>query len=199
MPFTLQLDGTALNRTLAQVRNVLTGEELKGVLRAVGNAVGVTALASVSEYPAPSGKPLPLAYTRTVTAARPYYTPSGVLRVPGAQYKSKFKTLKQQRFVLASIRGAAGFKRISVPYRRTGALGRSIIYEIVALSTRLVVVSIGTNLSYARYVIDIDDQAPYFQNVWTPLQTDIAQALPAMQRAANVALVKAISNALNKK
>lgn len=196
MPFTLQLNAAPINRKLSQVRNVLTDEELKGVLRAAGEAVGVTALASVSEYPAPSGKPLPLAYTRTVTAARPYRTPSGVLRVPGAQFRSKFKTLKQQRFVIASIRGARGFPRIRVPYRRTGALGRSIAYKIAALTARLVVVSVGTNLSYARYVIDIDDQAPYFQDIWTPLQTDMARALPALQRAAQVALIKALNRAL---
>lgn len=198
MPFTISISTDQVENLLRRARVVLTGNEMQEILRTVGHSVGIEAEASVSEYPRPSGKPLPLAYTRVVASLSPYYTPTGQLRTPGSTYRSKFKSEKQQRFVMASIRGAKGFKRIRIPYRRTGALGRSINYRIVGLSPYIVVVSIGTNLSYARYVIDEEKQSPYFAGVWTPLQTDMRKALPRMAIQAQKSAIKAINAALRK-
>src|SRR5258705_9532753 len=86
--------------------DTLVGSKMPGVLYAVGAKVGVAAESVVSDYPQPSGKPLAEYYTRTSKRT-------------GKQFKSKFKSAKQQGYVFYLLRAG------KIPYRRTGQLGRS--------------------------------------------------------------------------
>lgn len=204
---------------LIRVSTVLDDVTLANALKQAGDAIGVAALAAVSDYPTPSRKPLPLIYTRTVMAARPYRAADGSWRVPGATYRSKFKTMKQQRFVMAMIAAATGeratgrrkTKRKTIssdvtrsglkrtfPYKRTGMLGRSLTYQVSALGrAKLVIVRIGSNIKYAKYVIG-DTQAPYHKGVWTPLRHDIENARNAIERAGVETLRAALNAALSR-
>lgn len=204
---------------LFQLSKTFDDATLKAVLQKAGVAIGVAALSAVSDYPTPSRKPLPVIYARTVVAARPYRAPDGTLRTPGSTYLSKFKSMAQQRFVMALVRGAlasgkgkrrrskggaqpatsSARERRTFPYKRTGTLGKSITYDVRALGrAKLVIVRIGSNVAYAKYVIGKETQAPYHRGVWTPLQDDIARARAAIGKAGVDALRRAIADVIVK-
>jgi hypothetical protein len=170
--YSISISGNA-DAVLQKQINALSPANLQSALAAAGRAVGVAAEGSISPYPPPSGKPLPKYYTR-------------VSKVTGQTYLSKFKSLKQQRFVLSlAARGL-------IPYRRTGLLGRSITSDIRDLSATGVSAVIGTNTTYAPYVIDRVKQSHYHKGNWTPLQDDIERNLPAITEAGNEAFVQAV-------
>ena len=131
--------------------DALLGPKMPGVLYAVGAKVGVAAESVVSDYPAPSGKPLAEYYTRTSKRT-------------GKTFKSKFKSAAQQGYVFHLLRAG------KLPYRRSGQLGRSITSKVVEATASSVSVAVGTNLSYAKYVIGTpsEGQNAYFAGVWTP-------------------------------
>src|SRR5258708_670145 len=104
MPFDLSLD--AAQPYFDKLTETFSSAVADQVLLIAGQRVGVAAEALVSPYPPASGNPLPLYYPRQ--------------RKDGTTYTSKFKSMAQQRKVMALV--AAG----QVPYRRTGQLGRSI-------------------------------------------------------------------------
>lgn len=158
------LDLSAVNPLLANVRSVFTPAVSNEILLNAGRKVGVAAEGLVSEYPAASGKPLPLYYPRIGKDGKTFY--------------SKFKSLKQQRFVMALV--AKG----KVPYRRTGQLGRSILSDPQLSGNGLVIVRIGSNLKYAPYVIDAILQSHYHMGTWTPIQSDIAEGMPMLRNVA---------------
>lgn len=86
-----------------------------------------------------------------------------------------FKNAHQRRHVMWLIRTG----QITVPYRRTGGLGRSVTSwhglapgALSRVDTLGDVVRgvIGTSLDYAKPVIDEDNQAEYHQGTWWTLQ-----------------------------
>ncbi len=173
------LDLSAVQPLLANVRSVFTPQIADEILLNAGRKVGVAAEALVSPYPQASGNPLPLFYTRTHESGPD----------KGKQYQSKFKSMAQQRLVMALI--AKG----KVPYRRTGQLGKSILSKPSLAGTGVVIVAIGSNLAYAPYVIDKVMQSHYHMGTWTPIQDDIQRGLPGLAAVA----VKSIVADVNKK
>lgn len=160
-------------------RVVFLIDNIQDVLAAVGKTVGVAAESIVSDYPPVSGKPLEKFYSRT--------------DAKGHTYKSKFKSLKQQRYVMAL--GARG----GIPTRRTGSLGKSITSDITDLSDTGVTVVIGTNRPYAPYVIGTPEegQSHYHQGTWTPLNDDIANNIGKLQLVAQKEFSRQITAALS--
>ena len=175
MPFDLDL--TAVNPLLANVRSVFSPAVADEMLLNAGNKVGVAAEGLVSDYPPASGKPLPLYYTRQ--------------RKDGTTYQSKFKSLKQQRYVMSLVANG------KVPYRRTGQLGKSIVSKAALAGNSLVIVSIGSNLTYAPYVIDLQLQSHYHMGTWTPIQTDIENGFDSLQQVAVRSIVNDVNRRIN--
>ena len=105
-----------LNSTRGMMRK---GPARDAALNYAGSLAGAKAEEIAGSYPVPSRKPLALWYDRVDAQGRPY--------------KSKFKTMKQQRFVM---RLAAKGK---IPYRRTGRLGASITSETHIVDTGVIV------------------------------------------------------------
>ncbi len=175
MPFDLILDEAA--PLFARVRDVFSPAAANDILLAAGRRVGVAAEGLVSAYPAASGKPLARYYTRT--------------RKDGTTFRSKFKTLAQQKKVFALI------QKGKVPYPRSGQLGRSIVSRAEAAGAGLIIVHVGTNLTYAPYVIGKLMQSHYHRGNWTPLEDDIRRGLSELQRVGVRAVQKEIDKRLN--
>lgn len=150
----------------------LSDASLTSIMEATGRATGVAAESVVSPYPPASGKPLAKFYPRQDRQGRTYV--------------SKFKSIRQQHFVMGLV--AQG----KVPYRRTGLLGRSITSDVSDVSPIGVTVKVGTNVSYAPFVIDRDRQSHYFQGNWIPLQNDIENNMNVITDAASAAYVRAV-------
>lgn len=136
-----------LNKTKGLIRQT---EARNAALTYAGGQAGAKAEEIVGSYPIASGNALPLFYDRVDSQGRPY--------------KSKFKSMRQQRFVM---RLAAKGK---IPYRRTGRLGASITH-VVEVYPNGVLVNVGTNTPYARYVIGQDgQQSHYHTGTWIQLR-----------------------------
>ncbi len=157
----------------------LSDTSLQGILWFTGRAVGVAAESVVSEYPIASGKPLAKVYTRT--------------NAKGETYQSKFKSLKQQRFVMGAL-----VAKGKVPYRRTGLLGRSITSDIANLTPVSVDVLIGSTWADAKYVIGTpaEGQSAYHTGTWEPLANDINNNAAKINAAAQLAFGQAVRAAL---
>ena len=173
MPFDLDL--SQVQPLLDNVRSLFTPAVADEILLNAGTKVGIAAEALASPYPPASGNPLPLFYTRQ--------------RKDGTTYLSKFKSVAQQKLVMALV--AKG----KVPYKRTGQLGRSILSKPRIAGDGVVIVAIGSNLAYAPYVIDKVMQSHYHMGTWTPIQDDIERGLPQLAAVA----VKSIVNDVNRK
>lgn len=174
----IQLTGDFATQFFDRMINGLSDESLENILAVTGRAVGVAAESVVSEYPEASGKPLERFYDRVDSKGR--------------AYKSKFKTLRQQKYVMAL--GARG----GIPYRRTGQLGKSITSDIRDLSPTGVTVVVGTNDTKAKYVIGTPEEGQnrYFFGVWTPLADDMRNNLTLLSAVAQAAFSKAVRAAL---
>ncbi len=160
--------------------DAMLGPKMPSILYAVGAKVGVAAESVVSDYPAPSGKPLTEYYTRTSKDGK-------------RRFKSKFKSAAQQGYVFHLLRAG------KIPYRRTGGIGKSITSKVIEANATSVSVAIGSNLSYARYVIGTPSQGQnaYFAGVWKPLQTDVEENAGILITAAQDELNKQINIALS--
>lgn len=140
-------------RFLDRAAATIDGPALRDGLLYAGRAAGVKMEEIAGEYPEPSGKPLAVFYDRT--------------GVDGRQFKSKFKSLRQQRKVFALIKAG------KVPYRRSGRLGASLTSDAEIVPTGMVI-KVGTNTPYARYVIGSEEeQSHYHRGTWEPLQRKI--------------------------
>lgn len=176
----LTFDTSDIDRAVADIQDILSDANMTTLFRKVGQAVGVQAEALVSEYPPASGKPLEMFYDRTSTAAKPYRPEKGApLRTPGSTFRSKFKSARQQGKVFREI------KQGKVSYRRTGTLGKSITSQVTEFDARGATVSVGSNIPYAPFVIDQEQQSHYHQGNWTPIQQDITNNIDTLQRAAD--------------
>lgn len=140
---------------IARTKKVIADtEDRRKALEYAGARAGAKAEELVGEYPLASGKPLAVWYERTT--------------IDGRTYKSKFKSFRQQRKVMALV--AAG----KVPYKRGGLLGRNITSEAHAIGTG-VVIRVGTLVKYAKYVIGKEEQSNYHKPTWTPLVDHVEQ------------------------
>lgn len=167
----VQLSGNvdaALNRLGA-----ITGRgALQPILLRAGKAAAAAAEGVAVTYPKPSGKPLPLYYTRQDKNGR--------------SYKSKFKSQAQQGLVMALAR--AGL----IPRPRTGLLGRSITSRVEA-DGNVVIVYVGTNIPYAPPVIGQPPvQSHYHQGSWTPMADNLRNNVDVIRRAAEAEIVAGI-------
>lgn len=127
----------------------------------IARKVGVVAESRVSEYPVPPTKPLPKIYQRT--------------RKDGTTYLSKFKSMRQQAYVIRKMQTEGA-------YTRTGTLGNSINSAVKRKTPTLFIVEIGSNVPYAPYVIgEPEDQAPIHADRWSPLSEDVGSAEAQVQ------------------
>lgn len=171
--------GDALPQAIERTMKALSPATMRGILEQTGRVIGVTAESVVSDYPPQSGKPLERVYTRTAA--------------DGSTYKSKFKSARQQGYVMALVKAG------KVPYKRTGQLGRSIVSAVKSATDKDVTVSIGTNLRYAPYVIGKGEQSNYHRGNWTPLQDDITKGLPKIRQAGLNTFVSGVNAAIKKR
>lgn len=144
------LDLTPFLDELNRYNRAFSDAEAETILRFVGGRVGAKAEELAGGYPPQIHNPLPLYYNRT--------------RPDGTVYQSKFKTAKQQRYVMAlAARGG-------IPSKRSVKLGQSITSEVVSASASGATVAVGTNIAYGPYVIGKEMQSHYHRGNWIPLE-----------------------------
>ena len=167
----ITIDTKALDNVLQTIAKKL-GKDYPAFTLRVARRAGLRLEERVSEYPPKqTGVPLPATYTRTSMAKKAYKRPDGHVVRPGDQFQSKFKSQKAQGgFFVRVYRGD-----ISIPYKRTGTLGKSITSTVERRGDD-VIIRIGSNLDYAQPVIG-SPQAPYFKDYWTPLQDNVENAI----------------------
>jgi hypothetical protein len=167
-----------VSKALRKFESVIGGAALVPIMLKAGQAAGVAAESVVSPYPTATGKPLAVWYTRQ--------------RKDGTTYKSKFKSAKQQGYVMAlAARGL-------IPYKRTGTLGRSITSEARNASVIGVDIVIGSNRKYAPLVIGKPpQQSHYHQGNWTPLADNVERNVQTIADAFGRAALKGINDYLN--
>lgn len=166
-----------VDRVLSQYEAVFSDSQRKAILAAVGARIGVAAESLIPEYPPASRKPLPLFYDRTDAQGRPY--------------KSKFKSAKQQRYVMALARKG------KIPYRRTGQLGRSFTSRVVRVTPLDVAIAVGSNLFYGPYVKGSPpQQSHYHTGTWTSLEDDIQKGQAFLVSQGSNALLAEIQKRL---
>lgn len=174
MPFSLDL--STAQPVLDAVHEVFGLAAATEILILAADKVGAYAEGLVSDYPPASGKPLPVYYERQ--------------NVKGETIRSKFKSLRQQRKVMALASEG------KIPYRRTGTLGKSILHSFpTVIAPGVVETRVGSKLSYAPYVLDLEMESFYHRGNWTPIQTDVQQGIPKLE----VIAVKAIIQEVNRR
>lgn len=143
---------------IARCRDLIDDTEARNqALLYAGRKAGAKAEELAGSYPTKKADAeLPLYYDRTDSKGR--------------AYKSKFKSFKQQRKV------AMLFKEGKIPYKRGGLLGRAITSMAYVIGQG-VAITVGTALSYARYVIGKEDQSNYHKGTWTPLGDSIRDGM----------------------
>jgi hypothetical protein len=124
-----------LERFTIYLSRRVSQQALEAALLQAARKTGVAMESLVLPIPPPPNRPL-----------APVYTLNGK--------PSKFKTEKQRRYVLWAIRTGA----IRVPYRRTNSLYRSLTSK-AELAGGSVYITVGSNKSYAPYVIGFPRQA----------------------------------------
>jgi hypothetical protein len=156
----LTLDLTPFNAELDRYSRALSASEVADVLRYVGGRVGLKAEELAGAVPPPSRKSLALFYTRT--------------HPDGSSYKSKFKSAKQQGYVMAlAARGG-------IPRKRTGKLPQSITSEVISADETGATVAVGTNYQGAQYVIGKETQSHYHRGNWVPLEDALVKGEDAL-------------------
>lgn len=155
--------------TLVWKYSTISDEERDTILKGAAGVIAAYATTLFSEYPIQSGKPLAPFYTRQ--------------RADGTPYQSKFKTMKQQRYVMALMaRSSARLKKkgkkvlaAGVHYRRTGTLGKSINARTVPVERMVVNIVVGSGLIYAPYVIGdpATEQSHYHTGTWPSLRAKL--------------------------
>jgi hypothetical protein len=167
---------------LREAERVFGPPRLREVMLAGGREAAAVAEAAARQIPAPSGKPLKAVYARR--------------RRDGTVYKSKFKSERQRYKVMGMV--AKGL----IPYKRTGGLANSMTSTVEALDSagNGVIVTVGTNKPYARFVIDLPppggNQSRYHDGTWTPLRTQIEGERAQIGAAFEVGVRTAINRLL---
>lgn len=162
----IELNTEAVTEQLERIKDVLGETGMREALQVVGRKVGIKAESLIPPYTTASGKPLPERYQRVSLAQHKYRpAPGQPFRYPGQAFMSKFPSDDAQ----GGFFGRLSDGLIRLPYRRSGTLGKSIVSEVIELSTGVDIV-IGSNLAYAPLVIDRDKQALYHRGTWWTLQ-----------------------------
>lgn len=179
MPFDLDL--SKAQPLLTRISNVFSPAVADQILVYAGDRVGAKADELIQDdlYPPASGKALPLYYTRQRTNAKG----------ETESYQSKFKSLAQQRYVMMLA------KKGLIPWKRTGKLGQSIAWQVALQGSGIVMVRIGSDLTYSLYVVDMAMQSFYHKGVWSPLQSSVMDNVGAL----NAVAVNAIISQVNKR
>lgn len=140
-----------------RLQRMLSPDQLARALDYAGTRMGVRAERAFDEYPIASGAPLAAVYTRE--------------RADGSTYQSKFKTARQQGYVMRLA------KQGRIPYRRTGRLGRSITSRVdVDGAGASVTVRVGSSDPKAPYVIGgPNEQSNYHAGTWPSLPQRLAE------------------------
>lgn len=173
-------DAAKMEELLTQISQVIDGDKRQSLFEYIGKKVGDKGEEAVSAYaPLPNGRPLAL-----------YYLLNGK--------RSKFKSKKQQGWFFSSLKKG----RFTLPYKRSGELGRSITSKVTATADGVQVL-IGTTPnveSWAKYVIGSEEQQSHYhaQSGWQPLSEDVAHALPAILQEAQDATDKWMADNLPK-
>ncbi len=144
------IGGDAIDALFARVESLLDGPAQDDFFQYVGGRVGTMAEGIAREMPERrEGVPLPKIYT-----------------LNGKQ--SAFKSRAQQAFVMKLAKSG------KIPRTRTGQIANSMTHEVTVLAGGAIV-AVGTNLSGAEYVLDVDRQNRYLAMLgWVPLQTRFA-------------------------
>lgn len=185
------LDITAATRVLDTVESIFEPGTSLAILMYAADRVGAAAVelmpgsSNRTPYPPQTNNPLPLYYDRMTAPVYRYRTKNGkryktdeVVKPP-TPYKSKFKSDAQQRYVM--MLASKGL----LPYKRTGQLGKSFTHsKPVALSTAIVEVSVGTNLTYAPYVVGLGRQSHYHAGNWPLLEDALANGVAFLEETA---------------
>jgi phage gpG-like protein len=154
----MDFDNKEIKLHFERFRNTFGQAAQRRIMGTVGAKLGEKGMSYATEYPEPSGKPLPKFYTRTSVAGR-----------PTRPYLSKFKSDKQAYYVIF-ILGKEG----KIPYRRSGGLGGSMTSKVENVMPTAVDVVVGTNKDYAPYVIGKDKQSHYHAGNWMTLEENIS-------------------------
>jgi len=119
---------------------------------------------------------------------------------PRPRKVSKYWTEKQRAWWWATMRAKANGQSNELPgwsakwrkvagkrvlvisghYKRTGVLVRSLTYTVTQ-SGDMTTVRYGTNVQYAKWVIDLDNQSKYHQGQWLTLQTELQRQTPLLR------------------
>jgi hypothetical protein len=158
-----ELISQRLEQDIANLKRATSRPVFQAIILRGAVKVGVKAEEIAGGYPERQQKELPRFYTR--------------LRADGSSYQSKFKTTKQQRYVMWLVSSG------KIPRKRTGALGASITSEPRQIESATVI-NVGSNLFYAPYVIGDEESDPpqshYHAGVWTPLSQNLSDNIPAL-------------------
>ena len=197
------LDLSAALPLLNTASQVLSPSGVTSSLLYAADRVGAAAeelmpgASSQQPYPPQTHNPLPLYYDRMTAPVYKYKMVNGKrtrtseIAKPPQPYKSKFKSLKQQRYVMAMV------SKGQIPYRRTGTLGKSFTHsQPVVITPGLVQVSVGTNLSYAPYVVGKGTQSHYHQGNWPTLEFALASHYGDLEAVAVSAIIYDIKRRL---
>jgi len=87
--------------------------------------------------------------------------------LPG--WTAKWRTIKGRQVLV-----------ISGHYKRTGLLVRSLDFDVTQ-SASVTTVRYGTNVQYAKWVIDLDNQSKYHAGNWLTLQVEVQRQLPLLR------------------
>lgn len=181
----MDLDLSFAQPLLRRAERTFSLEEATNILRVAGERVGIAAEGYVQDglYPPASGKALPLYYTRQHVSDGPGWK-------KGDDYRSKFKSAAQQRLVMRLAKAG------KIPRRRTGQLGRSILSKVTVDGPGSITVSVGSNLSYAPFVIDKAEQSFYHAGTWPVIQNSLSDHLPALAKVGTDAAAREVQRRL---
>lgn len=171
----LDLNISSINAFIDKLR-VLDQTTFNAIIQRIAERTGLKAEEIASVYPPAKKRKKPKLYMR--------------FRPNGAVYYSAFKNAKQAYFVMRLI------KEGKVPYRRTGRLGASVTSKVEQRGN-VWIITVGTNVSYAPYVLDVPfprgKQAAIHAYYWTPL----AESIQKRQRTILDQTAKDFENAIS--
>lgn len=113
---------------------------------------------------------------------------------------AKYWTAKQRKWWRATMRAKADGRSNKLPgwtarwrnvrgkktlvikgaYKRTGTLPRSLTFEVTQTGAVTNIIY-GTNIKYAKWVIDLDDQSKYHAGNWLTLQVEARRQLQLLR------------------
>lgn len=173
------LEDEAVRSLVLNLVNLFSPEEITEILSNVSDTVS---LYTVLTYPSQSNEPLPERYSW-----------------PTDDKLHKFASMTAQRGFFAAL----GSGKISVPYRRTGSLARSLKYTFTVESEMLIVSAIvpdeGRGFNPQWLLGTEDEQSLYFRehSGWNPLAVQLQATQPEILQVVINSLTSQIQDRLN--